>query len=322
MNMYRQHYSLRRANLILTHICLAAGLVHLMNAGERFSAVNLSQTLHDLRALSQCHHFAARGFKIICLLAAQYGIPLPGDVSQDVESGEQESVPPSSGSFYPPGSTAGYNGNPVSSSESRPNIPGITQPHQFQPGSLTQDQNYHAPIGRNSYQPAHIVSQGGSSGAIPTQFAMHHPNAPHHLPSESLHAQQQQPPNPPPGSVPPSFNMMQSEPGDLFWSPIGFAGQGVPIANTEKPGPMDLPKILENVDNIEQLKNDGFKPSNEYFYHDPMVFTNQGHHQPHHLDGDMHRPPGTAQEHQYYGNKSASSSASGVPHFQGGQWYS
>jgi hypothetical protein len=77
MHVLRAMYGLRRVTLAVTSLLLSASTIHLLNLPSEQAAVNLTQALQDLQAISVNHRFAARAVEIIRQLSNKWNIVLP-----------------------------------------------------------------------------------------------------------------------------------------------------------------------------------------------------------------------------------------------------
>ena len=82
LSNYRQLYGLRRVTVLLTHIVLSSGIIHLLDLPNPSAASNLAKSITSLREISANHAFATRCANIIMALARQWNISLPPEVSK------------------------------------------------------------------------------------------------------------------------------------------------------------------------------------------------------------------------------------------------
>jgi hypothetical protein len=103
VNALRGMYGLRRICPAVTSLLLSATTIHLLNLPAEPAALNLSQGIQDLQAMSTNHHFAAECVEIILSLAAKWNLALPEDVGAATSFGPGASRPwqsPTSSTFW------------------------------------------------------------------------------------------------------------------------------------------------------------------------------------------------------------------------------
>jgi hypothetical protein len=267
MNIIRHVYGLKRTNLLHTHILLSTGLVYLTNMGDKTSAQNLVQCLKDLEAVSGSHHFGARAFKIICSLAKRNHVVIPEGAlagSRLVRECNLTHLSPTDAKPYLPRlAGAASNTASLASTSEALSQPGSTPTSHLQPTAPPANLTYNVAVHRATQSASPTTTQARSSSSDPFPYAMH--NLPSHRADSAdspIHVQSaiSQPAHSQPTNLQP-----QQPAGDLFWGPLGFAGQGLPITGTSNISPMDIPNLLENIDGIEQLHRDGFKLSTDWY---------------------------------------------------------
>ena len=269
MTIYRQHYSLRTSNILLTHILLSTSLVHLINQTSDLAASNLAQGLRDLEGLSTCHHFGARAFKIIYALARKWGLPFPDDIlktSKLIPLDDSLTSPPSNNFFtplIPPSSTT------------------HTPAADYAPTTATTTTAAAAATTTASSAAASSAEDPARRESL-TMFAAASPTQPHHPHGLAARSATPAPGSLPPNllsnaalSFPPSVAPAPAAPAEkLFWTP--FAGQGIPLlGNNMHVSPMDLRNMLGAVDEWDSFSRDGFKISDSWGQ-EPVVFGGNG----------------------------------------------
>ena len=90
LSNYRQLYGLRRVSVLLPHIVLSEGIIHLLNLPNPSAVSNLAKSISGLREMSANHAFAMRCANIIMALARQWNISLPPEVSEAAHDLPQE----------------------------------------------------------------------------------------------------------------------------------------------------------------------------------------------------------------------------------------
>jgi hypothetical protein len=104
MGALRAMYGLRRVPMPVTGLLLSASTVHLLNIPTEQASANLSQAMHDFRAMSTNHYFAGNCIDIIRELATKWNIQLPESVpsSSPFKLGSHLTIPPPQSAFYAP----------------------------------------------------------------------------------------------------------------------------------------------------------------------------------------------------------------------------
>ncbi|OCK74747.1 hypothetical protein K432DRAFT_338562, partial [Lepidopterella palustris CBS 459.81] len=277
LRIYRQHYSLRCVNLLLTHILLSSCTVHLINYASATASRNLAEGLRALEDISTCHHFGTRAFKIIYALSQKWGLPFPEDILKNTRlilSDENAMTSPPADTFFAP-IVNESSAQPAATDGYSATTAGATTAVDGGAEASAKD-----PSRRES-----LTMFATVPSAVPS------PTSPHHQRTHSISARSSTPllsniastlassANPALAFHPATTNMASSggvAPAEqLFWTP--FQGQGVPLlGNNIHVSPMDLSSMLGAVDDWESFSRDGFKISESWALEGEAGFSGGG----------------------------------------------
>ena len=274
LRSYRQHYSMRVGQLVLTHVLLSVCVVHLLYSTEsQVSYCNLVEGLQALEDLSVCHYFGERSFKIIHALSKVWGIPFPDELKgsallskSGVASPHGNDIllqQPTTSIASRLGGGVGYNPIPSPAPSSRreslamfarPDRKGLPLPSQTAAPQSS---------GVAAAQLQHSTSQPSIAPAYPSCTTTTPQSMTTSAPTPS-----------PVGSA-----------ETLFWTPV--PGIGVPILpRNYQMSPMDLDAMLGNVNEWERFSRDGFKMSETW--HPDAAASYHGSHQEEFVPGTGH----------------------------------
>jgi hypothetical protein len=285
--VFRNNYGFARCNLLLSHILMASTIIHLFNSGmssaPAATSANLAQGLRDLEALSECHWFAARGFKIVVLLGQRKGIPLPEDVLQDskllVPKQPFSPAVPAQNVQGTAVTTSSVPYNYVAAAPSNIRVLPSTSNHEYQPqysafdgkqNTSTQHSSASTSIQADSPRAEHMytaqqLSYSSQYHSLPTEAEDSHAVTA----TSSIGTNVRQ------STLSPTTTGHQCPPEQLLWSPFG--DQGMPILGDDiNSSPMDLSSMLISMGTEwDGFSKDGFRLSD--FAHQEPLLSNGGH---------------------------------------------
>ncbi|KAH7125261.1 fungal-specific transcription factor domain-containing protein [Dendryphion nanum] len=240
LRLYRKWYDMRACQLVLTHILLSVGVVHLLYSSENSTiSSNLVATCQALEDLSVCHYFGARSFKIIHALAKTWNIPWPEALrlSKLVPDENAPLVSPALETLYTSRSTSSAALDALANSygTNQSQIP----THSLNPaGPRRESLSMFATNNTRNPYPSHPALSGTAGPGLTAHTNPPSPSTiapPSHAPAEQL-----------------------------FWTPM--PGVGVPIIprSNYQMSPMDLNNMLGGVDDWDRFGRDGFKMSDTW----------------------------------------------------------
>jgi hypothetical protein len=266
VRIYRSLYDFRVAHLIIPHILLSIGVVHLLfSKDNQVSRQNLVEGLQGLEDLHKCHYFGARSFRIIYTLSKTWNLAWPEELrnSQLVPKSNpdkpQGTVSPPADPLMAAPNTMTITGNsmtpimsypPVGHPQRRESLSMFAQgrlqlathPVTSRPSSVVPSQRIQSPVG-------HTPTQTTFSTSIPLSTYQYSDS------SSSVSA-----------TVPMTSTSSASDPADaLFWNPIpGMPGPILPRNNYQQISPMGLDSVLQSSDVSDRLGRDGFRINEDW----------------------------------------------------------
>ncbi|KAF2801137.1 hypothetical protein K505DRAFT_227098 [Melanomma pulvis-pyrius CBS 109.77] len=246
LRLYRKQYGMRACHLIMAHFLLSITVVHLLySTDNQTSSRNLVEGLQDLEDLSVCHYFAARTFKIIYALSKTWNLPWP----KELRNSRLLSKDNGSSASRPAGTLL------------------------VQPAPSTSQQLIINACNRLPSQASHIQRESvDMSGveqpnmSIPAAYSSHHLNTTTTNPRSHLSFSNSTLLDQPSSSATsiPQINVASaSNPTNVLF--FNVPGMGAPIyLPNHSSSPMDLDRMLGNVDDWERLQRDGFKISDAW----------------------------------------------------------
>jgi hypothetical protein len=261
VRVYRQFYDFRLAHLLIPHILLSVGIVHLLYSKDNnTSRQNLVEGLQGLEDLHECHYFGARSFRIMYTLAKTWNLPWPEELS------DSKLIPKSNpdkpvGTVSPPADPLLVAPNAMTATGPRPG-PGAQHPfvgHPQRRESLSMfAQNRlqlatHPAISR----PSSVVS----GQHLPSPVVGHTPIQSAYNTSMPMGTYQYSQPLSATSSMPTSMASPTTDAAEaMFWNPIpGLPGPILPRNNYNQISPMGLESVLHITDIGDRLGRDGFK---------------------------------------------------------------
>ncbi|KAF2635167.1 hypothetical protein P280DRAFT_474082 [Massarina eburnea CBS 473.64] len=294
LRLYRQLYSMRTCQLLLTHILLSANIVHLLYSAESQNSYrNLVEGLKATDDMTECHYFGKRGFKIVHALSKIWNLPFPEELHDrkaKMKGGSniEFATPQVNSIVIVPRTQASHVNQTMGSAgsgyspivPSTPSVPPSDQAPMRRESLTTFARPNKRKIVQTPPHPAPAPSQ--SPGPImlandQQQQEYTHPqhrslSQPHIVPSYATSSPAPTVlPQPQPTTLPQQPTASQSA-ETLFWTPV--PGMGTPILprTNYQVSPMDIDNMIGHANEWDRFFRDGFKMSDQW-QQDPMAGT-------------------------------------------------
>ncbi|RMZ69473.1 putative pathway-specific regulatory nit-4 [Pyrenophora seminiperda CCB06] len=268
VRLYRKFYSFRTAHLLIPHILLTVGVVHLLYSKDNeTSKNNLIESLQGLEDLHECHYFGARSFRIIHTLAKTWNLPFPEELrnsklipKSDPDKPHGTVSPPTDPLLMAPNSQT-MTGNRIGPGRIHP-LPPQRRESLTMFASQNQNQNRQQLVTHlaNSRPSSVVSNQGHQSPAVshnPIQDVYNGLPISNYQYSQSMSTS---------ANMPTTMTSPTQDTGEgMFWNPIpGMPGPILPRHNYQQMSPMGLETVLHTTDLEDRINRQGFRSVDDW----------------------------------------------------------